>query len=243
MPRVARLRIPGAPLHVVQRGRSKQSCFFGHSGFELYLGLLQEFAAPHGCAVHAYVLMTNHVHLLLTPSDPAEVSALMSVVNQRYGQRVNRAYGWSGSLWQGRFWCSPIESERYLLTCQRYIEMNPVRAGMVESPGDYPWSSFARNAVGAPSTLVTPHDLYVALGRTPESRQATYRALFSTQLSQEELCRIRNAAKSSRPLGTDEFLARIGTQFGVRTGKGRPGPSPKILRSEQLDVGPARFIK
>ncbi|MEO7741661.1 MAG: transposase [Usitatibacter sp.] len=240
MPRTARLRIPGVPLHIVQRGRSKQSCFFGTSEYELYLGLLQEFATPHGCAIHAYVLMTNHVHLLLTPADPHGFSDMMSIVNQRYGQRVNRTYGWSGSLWQGRFWSCPIESERYLFTCQRYVEMNPVRARLADYPAGYPWSSYAANAAGAASRLLTPHPLYLALGATTEERHAAYCGLFSTDLSVEEVARIRGASRSGRPLGSDEFLVRM----GFRVGRSKPGPVPKAGRPHQqcLEVGATGFI-
>lgn len=213
-------------MHIVQRGHSKQSCFFCASEYELYLGLLQEFAPLHGCSVHAYVLMTNHVHLLLSSADPHGFSDMMSIVSQRYVQRINRTYGWSGSLWQGRFRSFPIESEQYLFTCQRYVEMNPVRAGLADSPAGYPWSSYAGNAAGAASCLLTPHRLYLALGSTTEERQFAYRGLFSTRISDEVLARIRSASRSGRPLGSDEFLARM----GVKRGRAKPGPVPKACR-------------
>ena len=159
MPRRARLRIADAPLHIIQRGNNRNACFFADYDYGCYLHHLGELAARHACAIHAYVLMTNHVHLLLTPRGPDGASLLMKHLGQRYVQYVNRVYKRSGTLWEGRFRSSIVQAETYLLRCLRYIELNPVRAGMVDSPGAYRWSSFRANALGERNPLLTPHSV------------------------------------------------------------------------------------
>lgn len=230
MPRTARLRIEGFPFHIVQRGHNKAPCFLEASDYELYLGLLGEFARRCACRVHAYVLMTNHVHLLVTSREAWGSTRLMRHVNQHYVQRFNRRYGRCGSAWQGRFWSSVVESDSYLLTCQRYIELNPVRAGMVGSPGDYRWSSHAHNAAGAPSLVVTPHEHFLALGGTEASRRRAYLNLCEDQVAPEDLKRIRDASRANRPLGSDGFLEELRLRFGLRTSRGKPGPQPRRKR-------------
>ena len=175
----------------------------------LYLGLLQEYAKRHGCEVHAYVLMSNHVHLLVSPPDIPSISQLMHAVNQIFGQHVNRKHNRCGSVWQGRFKASLVDSKPYFLTCQRYIELNPLRAGMVGTPSQYPWSSYGTNGEGEPSAFITPHKLYLGLGSTPEDRQSTYRGLFRLQISEEEISKIRTAIQRSRPLGDDAFVQEV----------------------------------
>lgn len=163
----------------------------------------------HCCAIHAFVLMTNHVHIVVTPEDVDGISRFMKKVAQRHTQFVNRTHGRTGALWEGRFKSSLIDSEQYLLRCYRYVESNPVRAGMVAHPAHYPWSSYMHNALGTPSLIVKPHDVYTALGRTRETRQRRYRALFDFDVSKAELAQIRRATVSGGPLGTAEFVARI----------------------------------
>lgn len=148
MPRRARLLLPGVPLHIIQRGNNRQACFFGDDDYGFYLDWLTEHARKTGCKVHAYVLMTNHVHLLLSSSKPEGAGALMKALGQRYVQYVNRTYHRSGTLWEGRFRSCLVQEEAYLLACQCYIELNPVRAGMVRRPGDYRWSSYRANGLG-----------------------------------------------------------------------------------------------
>ena len=227
MSRTARLRIPDYPLHVVQRGHNRNRCFFEPSGFELYLGLLGEFGKKHECSIHAYVCMPNHVHLLLSQRDPWAVTRLMRSVNQRYVQHVNRTYKRTGSTWQGRYWASIVDTDEYFFTCHRYIEQNPVRAQLVDDAALYPWSSHARNAHGASSLVVTPHDLYVGLGGNEMERCAAYRALFASELSDADLLRIREAAHGGRPLGSETFLETMSVRLGVPTRKGKPGPKPR----------------
>src|SRR4051812_43159500 len=157
MPRRARIDVPGYPLHIVQRGHNRAACFLEPSGFELYLGLLNELHGKFGCSIHAFVLMTNHVHLLLTPGESGAASELLRRVNLRFVQSMNRTYGRTGPGWEGRFWSSVVENGRYLMTCQRYIELNPVRAGLVKSPETYlgPALPATHSAVRAPSSRLT----------------------------------------------------------------------------------------
>ena len=166
MPRKPRLYLPGIPCHVIQRGNNRDVCFAAEEDYQAYVEWLRDGAERCGCAVHAYVLMTNHVHLLVTPQDKEGVSRLMQSVGRRYVQYFNYSYDRSGTLWEGRYKATLIDSDQYLLTCMRYIELNPVRAGMVKHPLDYPWSSYAANARGQDNLLITPHELYRQLGRS-----------------------------------------------------------------------------
>ena len=227
MPRTARLRIPDYPLHVVQRGHNRARCFFEPSGFELYLGLLGEFSKKHACRIHAYVFMPNHVHLLVSQQDPWAVTRLMRSVNQRYVQHVNRTYKRTGSTWQGRYWASIVDTDDYFFICHRYIEQNPVRAQLVADAAGYAWSSHACNANGVSSLVVTPHDLYLGLGRSDADRRAAYRALFANELSDAQLNRIREAVHGGRPLGSEAFLEAMSDRLGLPTSRGRPGPKPR----------------
>jgi putative transposase len=181
MARRIRFCLPEVPLHVVQRGNNRQVCFFRYEDRQVYLNCLSEYARETGCALHAYVLMSNHVHLLLTPRDADSVSRFMKRVGQRYVQYVNRTQGRSGGLWEGRFRSCLVEEERYLLNCYRYIELNPVRAGMVSRPEDYPWSSHVANIGKHPDPMLDPHPLYLELGREVSARQEAYRALFQQE--------------------------------------------------------------
>src|SRR4051812_34270764 len=174
MPRMARMVIPGLSVHIVQRGHDRAACFYKDSDYRAYLGYLGEFADKFGCAVHAYCLMTNHVHLLVTPQTADSCALMMKNVGQRHVQRINSWLERTGTLWEGRFYSCPVGSERYLLACQRYIELNPQRAGMVERPSQYAWSSYEQNARGDPRGLLTAHAVYLALADDPESRGAAY---------------------------------------------------------------------
>ena len=173
--------IPGHPLHVIQRGHLQAACFFGEEDCVAYLGWLGRYAARSGCSVHAYVLMGNHVHLLLTPSRTGGVAGLMRFLGERYARYVNEVHHRDGALWEDRYEAVPVHVRRYLLSCMCYIELNPVRARVVAWPGQYRWSSFRANALGHDDALLTPHAYYCALGRGAESRQAAYLALFRDQ--------------------------------------------------------------
>jgi putative transposase len=175
MPRRARITMAGMPVHLIQRGNNRHACFFADEDHFCYLHHVKELADKFDCWVHAYVLMTNHVHLLVTPDSAQGISLLMKHLGQRYVQYINRSYRRNGTLWEGRFRSCIVQSEAYLLRCQRYIELNPVRADMVSHPRDYPWSSYRANAEGQPSSLVSPHALFENLGRTAQERRAAYR--------------------------------------------------------------------
>lgn len=227
MPRRARIRVPNVPLHIVQRGNNREPCFFCSADRQVYLVLLKKLAGRFECGVHAYVLMTNHVHLLVTPASADGASLLMKHLGQSYVQYVNRAYERSGTLWGGRFRSSPVQCYRYLLACYRYIELNPVRAGIARHPEDYPWSSYRANAGLARSTLLTPHDEYLAIGA------ARYRLIFPSQTQPDELDEIRSASAGSLALGDSRFRAEISELAGRRAERGiagrprtRPGPRP-----------------
>src|SRR5574337_770254 len=172
MPRQRRLDLPGVPQHIIQRGNNRQPCFLREQDYRCYLSQLDEAAQAQGCRLHAYVLMTNHVHLLMTPEVVGAVARTMQCLGRRYVQYFNHTYRRSGTLWEGRYRATVIEDEPYLFACLCYIELNPVRAGMVKHPRDYLWSSYHANADGEPDELITPHRLYRALGRTDEERRA-----------------------------------------------------------------------
>lgn len=223
MPRRARLRLPGLPLHINQRGNNRTACFYADEDYLLYLHHLEELARKFQCRVHAYVLMTNHVHLLLTPALADGPSLLMKHLGQRYVQYINKTYRRSGTLWEGRFHSSIVQESGYFLRCQRYIELNPVRANMVAQPAAYPWSSYAANAGLAPSRLVTPHGEYLALGRDTEERGTAYRELFRPEVDPAQLKEIRSALNGGFVLGDDRFKAQIAEMLKRRVERGAPG--------------------
>lgn len=226
MPRRARIALAGVPAHIIQRGNNRSWCFHAHKDYERYLQYLRELSPRYGCALHAYVLMTNHVHLFLTPEQTDSASLLMKHLGQRYVQYVNRRYRRSGTLWEGRFRSCIAQEECYVLRCYRYIELNPVRAQMVRQPGDYPWSSYRFNAEGERSRLVIPHESYRALGVTDEERRAQYRALFRDELGPDAVDEIRQATNGNFVLGTDRFRRQVEQAIGRRAGRGEPGRPP-----------------
>ncbi len=177
MPRAARHVLPGVPLHIVQRGISGNDCFFGTRDYQKYLQLLVACSSEFPCAVHAYCLMTNHVHLLLTPGDGQACSGFMKRLSQCYVQTINERQQRSGTLWEGRYYSCLLLSERYVLACYRYIELNPVRAGMVGAPEEYEWSSFKANAAETACAWLVPHPAYSALGDDRSARTNAYRSL------------------------------------------------------------------
>lgn len=221
MPRRARLRFAGVPLHIVHRGNNRNACFFGDADHHFYLSHLEALSRRFACSVHAYVLMTNHVHLLVTPSESDSASLMMKHLAQRYVQYVNRIYQRSGTMWEGRFKSSLVQTQSYFLKCQRYIELNPVRAGIATHPRDYPWSSYRVNGDLFVSPLVTPHECYVALGETKERRAAAYRELFQFQLDEKDLQDIRGAANGGFALGDRRFTDELSVAVGRRVGRQR----------------------
>jgi len=227
MPRKARLVIPNVPMHLIQRGNNRCACFVAEEDYLFYLQCVEEIACKVGVDVHAYVLMTNHVHLLVTSVTREGVSQLMKLLGQRYVQYFNRMYNRSGTLWEGRFKSALVSEERYFLACQRYIELNPVRAGMVEHPAEYRWSSYAANGQGLENTLITPYLLYISLGKTALERQAVYRNLFRYQLESGLIDEIRKSTNGCVVLGSDKFADEVANLLGVRTKLGVSGRPKK----------------
>ena len=223
MARKPRFSLPGIPQHVIQRGNNREPCFYAEDDYYRYLGDLKEALGHNDCRLHAYVLMTNHVHLLLTPMTEHGISHLMQDTGRKYVRYVNRTYRRSGTLWEGRYKSSLLDSEAYLLTCMRYIELNPLRANMVAHPGEYRWSSYACNAHGQDNALVTPHPVYQQLGADPAARQYTYRELFHAHMEHTTVHAIREALNQELVLGREDFKDRIEQMTKRRTRSGRSG--------------------
>lgn len=223
MPRRGRLAIAGVPWHVIQRGNNRSRCFFSVADYRFYLDTLRAQAEAWECAIHAYVLMSNHVHLLLTPARADGPSLLMKHLGQRYVQYFNRRHQRSGSLWEGRFRSCLAQEETYALICSRYIELNPVRAGMVADPSDYPWSSYHANAQGALDPLLTPSESYRALAMDPGTRQQRYRALFNMTLEPDTVTHIRRATNGCFALGDENFDVHMAAMLARRVVPGKSG--------------------
>jgi len=192
----------------------------------MYLGLLNELVPKFECEIHSYVLMTNHVHLLLSPRNADAPSRLMKSIGQRYAQYFNRTHERTGTLWEGRFRSHIVDSQSYLFTCQRYIELNPVRARMVVAPWQYPWSSYRANAGLEGSLFVVPHRLYLSLGSTEADRHAQYRSFFEDTPSPSELDCVRHCINSGSALGREDFLKKLDGLLGRRA-KVRPQGRPR----------------
>jgi putative transposase len=227
MPRQARPRVAGIPFHVIQRGHNRGPCFFSDADRAYYVRELGQQARGHGVAVHAYVLMTNHVHLLMTAGDPDGIPRLMKDLSQRYVRRVNRRLRRTGTLWEGRYHCCLVDTEGYLLTCHRYIELNPVRAGMVGDPGDYRWSSYRANALGARDAVLSAHPVMESLGSDIADRRIGYRHLFERDLSPIELEQIRASTNGGFAFGSARFQAEMGLAVKRRMTRLRRRPARK----------------
>ncbi len=216
MARLPRFSLPGQPQHVIVRGNNRSEIFCADEDYRFYLEKLKLACEKHGCSLHAYVLMTNHVHLLITPWEEDSIGKSLQMIGRYYVQYFNYTYQRTGTLWEGRYKATLIDSESYLLTCMRYIELNPVRAGMVGHPSEYPWSSYRFNALGQPDPLVTPHLQYRRLGKTDEERQSAYRQLFRHHIPEAGLAEIREATNKAWVLGSDRFKERIQKQLERR---------------------------
>jgi len=216
----------GIPQHLIQRGNNRQPCFCGREDFAAYARWLCEAAAHFEVAVHAWVFMTNHVHLLATPAAEDGISRMMQNLGRRYVRYFNDRHGRSGTLWEGRFKACLVQESEYVLHCYRYIELNPVRAGMVADPGDYYWSSHRINALGAHSDLCTPHEVYKGLGQGAE-RLAAYRGLFAPSVDDETMKDIRAATERGVALGDHGFIRAMEARTGTRLRRGKPGPKSR----------------
>ena len=227
MPRKPRFNLPGMPQHIIQRGNNREPCFLAEEDYRRYLEDLAESANKFQCEIHAYVLMTNHVHLLVTPFTDHGISQMMQALGRRYVYYMNKTYKRSGTLWEGRYKSCLVESDSYLLTCMRYIELNPVRACMVDHPGDYKWTSYHANAQGGANAMVDPHPVYTQLGDTAEHRQKAYRELFRHHMDDTILHEVRDALNHELVLGRSYFKDKVEALFNRQTRLGRSG-RPKV---------------
>ena len=229
MARLIRVSPIGVPQHVIQRGNNHQVCFGSEKDMKAYLGWLKEYSKKYFVEIHAWVLMTNHVHLLCTPRGEQAVSQMMQSIGRMYVRYYNYSYGRSGTLWEGRFKSCLIESEQYLFELYRYIELNPVRAGMVKEPSDYSWSSYACNALGVETDLQTPHTQYLSLAKTKKARLENYRSLFNDYIRTELLNEIRESINKGLALGSKKFTLQIEALTSERVTPRKAGrPKKKV---------------
>ena len=225
MPRKLRFFLPDIPVHIGHRGHSCDPVFFENQDYATYAYWLNEAAKRYSVAVHAFVFMTNHIHLLATPPAATSVSSFMQYIGRRYVSYMNHKYGKSGSIWEGWYKASLVQSEGYLLNVMRYIELNPVRAGMVKSPAHYRWSSFCHNTGLRVIKLIGPHPVYLTLGRSGKERHAAYKALFHSHLGSDRVQQITDAWLTGTPLGSDYFREKVETTLSRKVGhvrRGRP---------------------
>lgn len=228
MARHPRFDFPGITRHVVQRGVDRQACFRCRDDYLFFRDELGQAADRHGVALHAYALMGNHVHLLMTPGEAGATSRMMQALGRRYVARFNLRHGRTGTLWEGRFKAALVESRRYVLACHRYIELNPVRAGIVPHPGAYEWTSFHHNALGRDEPCLQAHPEYNGLGADPEARRKAYRGLFERPVDPAEADTLRLHTRQQRILASDAFHAHIGPSVrpeATPRSRGRPRKS------------------
>jgi putative transposase len=223
MARLPRLTVPGYPHHLILRGNNRQAIFSSMADYQMLLSLLEENAQKFGVALHAYVLMSNHFHLLATPTTAEGLPQMMQAVGRRYVRHFNDSQGRSGTLWEGRYRSTVIETERYLLACMAYIDLNPVRAGMVRNPRDYPWSSHAHYVGLRTDKMVTPHSLFWTLGNTPFAREAAYAEMVRAGTTPEQQQALTRSALSGWALGGEGFVADLQKRTERRVSKNQPG--------------------
>ena len=227
MARPPRINVAGVAQHVTQRGNDRRRCFVRESDRETYLDLLMKAGRSRSVHIHAYVLMNNHVHLLMTPQTPEGVSRLMQDVGRAYVRYFNRSQERTGTLWEGRFRSSLVDTENYILACYRYIELNPVRASLAPEPGAFPWSSYGHNARGINDPLITPHPVWLALGPDTSTRCRVYRTFFSHAMPERQIQEIRRRNRQGLPFGSEKFRSDIESKLGITFGTGRPGRRPE----------------
>jgi len=235
MGRKKRFNLVGIPQHVIQRGNNREPCFYQQDDYTHYLNLLEKTALKHGCKIHAYILMTNHVHLLVTPELEQSVTEMMQSLGSQYVRYFNKKHNRTGSLWEGRFKSSLVDSDAYLFICMRYIEMNPVRAKMVEHPAEYAWSSYAVNAQGAQSSLIEKHPVYLNLNSDINIRLKNYRALFQQQINDEILDDIRDSLNHELVLGRTYFKDKIDEITSRQTRRAKAG-RPKVEEERAMYI-------
>lgn len=225
MARLPRYTIKNQPQHIIQRGLGGQDILVDGEDYEFYWESLRSSAETNRLKIHAYVLMPDHVHLLASPGKEQSVPKTLQSLGRKYVQYFNAKYGSSGTLWEGRYRATVLDSKAYLLTCSRYIELNPVRAGMVKHPRDYDWSSYGYNAMGFEDPLITEHRLYSQLATSQQQSYQAYRTLFKKRIGNEELATIRDATNKGWALGDKKFACKIekkGGRRAIQLAKGRP---------------------
>ena len=230
MARLPRLTLPGFTHHVIQRGNNRQAIFASSADYQMLLDLLEENARKFDVAIHAYVLMSNHFHLLLTPQTPDGLPRMMQALGRRYVRYFNDSQQRSGTLWEGRYKSALIQSERYLLACMAYIDLNPLRAGLVAAPGDYPWSSYGHYTGLRIDKLITPHALMWELGNTPFAREAAYADLVQAGINPAQQAALMDSALRGWALGEPDFVADLQKRTDRRVARrsaGRPVSIPK----------------
>jgi len=234
MARLPRIVVPGVAMHVIQRGNNRQATFFSEDDYYKYLEVLARAAVEYACEIHAYVLMTNHIHLLVTPLNEDSLSLMMQAIGRTYVRYINATYQRSGTLWEGRFKSALVESDQYLLICSRYIELNPVRAGMVKAPNQYKWSSNRSNALGKVDPCLTQHDVYRRLGKSAALRQQAYKALFKNHLDTAALNLIRENTQQGSLIGDTRFQEEIEVMLKKRVKQFKHGGDRKSAEFEKL---------
>ncbi len=225
MPRKPRFYVPNMPVHIWQRGNNRQAIFFADADYKAYLSWMYQGAKRYGCALHAYVLMPNHIHCLITPDTIDSVGRMMQFVGRNYVSYINRTYDRSGTLWEGRYKSSLVSAAQYGLACYRYLETNPVRSDLVATPDEYRWSSYPVNALGQYQETLQPLPEYTALGATDMVRQQAYQTLLRGEQNKSEMETIQRCVQSGTPLGDEHYQAELSKKLGFKVGyakRGRP---------------------
>jgi len=236
MARPPRITIPAYPHHIILRGNNRQVIFFTEDDYKYFLECLRQAKIKYPCRIYAYVLMTNHVHLLVEPLKAVDLGRLIQSVGRRYVRYINQTYRRTGTLWEGRFKSAVVGRDEYLIACSRYIEMNPIRAGMVRDPDEYRWSSYPFRALGKPDRLLDEDPWYMGLGASGQERQRVYREWLQGTINEGEWDQIRKATQQGRVIGNTDFQGQIEAMLGrrvVREVRGRPR---KVQLSTQENV-------
>lgn len=234
MARLPRLVVPHQAHHIIQRGTDRRVIFLDENDHLTFLRWLKEASKTFQVAIHAYVLMPNHLHLLATPVDETGLARMMQWLGRHYVPYFNYKYDRFGTLWQGRYRATVIDTERYFMACSRYIDLNPVRGGICSSPADFRWSSYAHHVGLLQDPLITDHALYWALSNTPFGREAAYRAMTEETISSEEVTELSNATLKGWALGSSKFKAKLEKQANRRVTPGKKG-RPFLVPPESID--------
>lgn len=228
MARTSRIVIPNLPHHIIQQGNDRQPIFRDEEDYQVFHAWMREAARQFKVAIHAYVLMGNHLHLLATPSDAQGLARMMQLLGRFYVPYFNRKYDRTGTLWQGRFKTSVIESDPYFLSCSRHIEMLPVREGVVPHPADYKWSSYLHHVGDKPDSLIADHPLYWALGNTPFEREAAYKQFMQQPIPQDEVNSLGLTVGKGWTLGSEQFQIQLEKKINRRVRPGKRGRPAKM---------------